>query len=70
MVVRRSPWMHAIYDIGFFKRMCEQAFDVLSITPNVYTFQYALVLRRRETRPEDQVPVNVESMSGHAAAMT
>lgn len=53
MVVRRSPWMHAIYDLEFFKRKCEQAFDVLSVTPNVYTFQYALVLRRRETRPED-----------------
>jgi ubiquinone/menaquinone biosynthesis C-methylase UbiE len=58
MVVRRSPWMHAIYDIGYFRRKCEQAFDVLSITPNVYTYQYAIVLRRRETRPEDSQAVH------------
>jgi ubiquinone/menaquinone biosynthesis C-methylase UbiE len=73
MVVGRSPWMHAIYDIEFFKRKCEQAFDVLSITPNVYTFQYALVLRRRETRPGDHGAVGAEAVVKQAkrsAAMT
>lgn len=50
LYAHRYPWMHAVYDLGFFRRKCEWVFDVLSVTPDVYTFQYAMVLRRREMR--------------------
>jgi SAM-dependent methyltransferase len=46
--VGRGPWLHSIHDIGSFRRMCEAAFDVTAVVRNVYSFQTALLLRRRE----------------------
>lgn len=48
--VGRGPLLHSVFDLRTFRRMCEAAFDVLKVERNVYTFQTALVLRRRETR--------------------
>lgn len=53
VIVHRSPGLHSIYDMEFFLRKVRQAFEVVSVTPNVYTFQYAMVLHRRDTRPWD-----------------
>ena len=43
----RAPWAHAVYRRETFEAMCGQVFDVVSSTPDVYTYQWALVLSRR-----------------------
>ena len=47
LVCERSPSAHVVYDAAVFRAMCESVFDVLSETPNAYSAQSALVLRRR-----------------------
>ena len=47
LVCERSPVAHVVYREEVFIAMCEQAFEVVSLTPNSYTFQSAVLLRRR-----------------------
>ncbi|MBK7403362.1 MAG: class I SAM-dependent methyltransferase [Phycisphaerales bacterium] len=45
-VVQNGPGCHAVYDLDAFKTKCQNAFEILSITPNAHSFQWAVVLRR------------------------
>lgn len=47
LVVGRAPWQHAVYDIDFFRRMCETRFDVAAMTSRAYYLQTGFVLRKR-----------------------
>lgn len=47
LVCGRAPWAHVVYRKETFRAMCEQVFEIVSETPNVYTYQWALVLSRR-----------------------
>ena len=49
MVINRSPWQHAIYDREFFLNKCRATFDVVSVTPFVYSYQTAVLLKKRDT---------------------
>lgn len=51
-----GPGCHAIYDLDVFKTKCEMAFDVVSVVPDVYTYQWALVLRRHATARSENEP--------------
>jgi SAM-dependent methyltransferase len=43
----RQWWMHTFYELDFFcSRMLEPAFRILSITPEAYSFQTAVVVTR------------------------
>lgn len=48
-VLGRNLWQHTVHDLVYFQRACEMMFDVLAVARNVYSFQTALVLRRKET---------------------
>lgn len=52
MVIGRVPWQHAVYDEAYFLRKAEPMFEVVSVTPNTYTFQAAVVLRKKDKRRE------------------
>lgn len=49
MVINRSPWQHAIFDREFFLNKCRACFDVISANPFVYSYQTAVLLRKRDT---------------------
>lgn len=63
-VIGRSPWQHVVYDVEYFKRKCERMFDVVSVTPNVYSFQWAFLLSRKSTerRQPQHAPAHVNGM--------
>lgn len=50
LVANRSPWMHSVFNQEFFLNKCRMMFDVVSVTPNAYSFQSAVLLQRRDTR--------------------
>ncbi|MBL8763878.1 MAG: class I SAM-dependent methyltransferase [Phycisphaerae bacterium] len=50
LVIRRTPWQHAVFDLEFFRRKCDGMFNVVSVTPNAYSFQWALLLERKVGR--------------------
>ncbi len=60
-VVGRDLWQHSIFDLRVFLRKCEMMCDVVGVVRNAYSYQTAVVLRRRETRDvagEQAVVVN------------
>ncbi|MCC7387178.1 MAG: class I SAM-dependent methyltransferase [Phycisphaerales bacterium] len=47
LVFRNGPGLHTVYDMDYFKAKCEGSFEVLRVQPDVYTFQWAVALRKR-----------------------
>lgn len=45
-VVGNGPGCHSVYDLESFKAKCRCAFEVVSVTPEAHSHQWAIVLRR------------------------
>ncbi len=67
-VVGNGPGCHSVYDLEAFKAKCECAFDVVSVVPNVHSFQWVLVLQRPE-RAVGNTPT-IEVVAGRSAEAT
>jgi SAM-dependent methyltransferase len=59
-VVGRDLWQHSVFDLRVFLRKCEMMCEVLGFVRNAYTYQTAVVLRRRETRRAEPLAAAVE----------
>lgn len=60
-VVGNGPGCHSVFDLEAFKAKCECAFDVISVVPNVHSFQWAVVLQRPVARAPGTGPEVVTS---------
>jgi len=59
LVCNRSQYMHTVFDQGFLHNKCRARFDIVSDTPNVYTFQHGLLLEKRSQDRPGSLPASI-----------
>lgn len=52
LVIYRDTLSQVFYDLDFFLKLAQQAFEVVSVTEEAYHYQTGIVLRRRQPHSE------------------